>query len=219
MNINVAEILRYLGAGRGAPEMLRRQAEEIARTLSGRVTPRYVYRLYTLESGPDGFFLPEAALVLPGQTARTMLSGCRGAALLCCTLGAEFGAMLRAWQARDMARAVILDACGSALVEAGCDAAQEALSALFPGRYFTDRFSPGYGDLPLALQRPICGALDTARRLGVHVTDSLLLNPDKSVTAILGLADRPQAARVRGCACCALKETCTLRKGGKTCGV
>lgn len=219
MNVNVPEILRYLGAGPSAPEELRRQAEETARMLSGRVTPRYVFRLYSLEHGPEGFLLPEAALVLPGQTAKTMLSGCRGAALLCCTLGAEFGAMLRAWQARDMAQAVILDACGSALVESGCDAAQEELAGLFPDRYFTDRFSPGYGDLPLELQRPICGALDTARRLGVHVTDSLLLNPDKSVTAILGLSDRPQAARVRGCAYCALKETCTLRRGGNTCGI
>ena len=85
--------------------------------------------------------------------------------------------LLRAGQARWMARAALLDACGSAWVEAGCDGAQAEISARFPGLHPTDRFSPGYGDLPLSLQRDICGALDAPRRLGVQVTDSLLLNP------------------------------------------
>ena len=40
---------------------------------------------------------------------------------------------------------------------------------------------------------------DTGRTLGLHVTDSLLLNPGKSVTAIIGVSHRPQMARVRGC--------------------
>lgn len=117
-----------------------------------------------------------------------------------------------------MSRAVILDACASALVESGCDAAEAEIKARFPDRYLTDRFSPGYGDLPLELQPSICAALDTPRRLGLHVTGSLLLNPGKSVTAVIGLSDRPQMARIRGCAFCSMRETCTLRKGGKTCG-
>ena len=125
--------------------------------------------------------------------------------------------LLRREQARDMARAAILDACGSALVEAGCDAAEQEIAQRFPQRFLTDRFSPGYGDLPLTLQPPLCTALDTRRWLGVHVTDSLLLNPAKSVTAILGLSDRPQMARVRGCASCSMRKTCQLRKGGTSC--
>ena len=147
-----------------------------------------------------------------------MLAQCRQAAVLCCTLGAEFEALLRARQARDMAQAAILDACGSALVEAGCDAAQEELARRCPQSYFTDRFSPGYGDLPLELQRPICALLDTPRRVGVHVTEHLLLNPGKSVTAIVGLSDQPQAARIRGCGFCKLNQSCPYRKEGTTCG-
>jgi hypothetical protein len=118
-----------------------------------------------------------------------------------------------------MAQAVILDACGSAFVEQGCDAAEEELKKRFPDLFLTDRFSPGYGDLPLDLQPSICAALDTPRRLGLHVTGSFLLNPGKSVTAVIGLSDRPQMARIRGCAFCAMRERCTLRKGGKTCGM
>ena len=117
-----------------------------------------------------------------------------------------------------MARAAMLDACGSAWVEAGCDAAEEEISARFPELYRTDRFSPGYGDLPLTIQKDVCALLDAPRRLGVQVTDSFLLNPSKTVTAVIGLSDRPQPARIRGCGFCNLRASCQYRKGGTTCG-
>lgn len=219
MELNLDEALRYLGAGNSAPPQLRQQAAEIARRLTASVTPKYTYRVFPLEKGEGFFTLTGSGVTLTGHTAGTMLEDCHQAALLCCTLGAGFETMFRAEQARDMAQAVILDACGSALVEAGCDSAQAELSARLPGLFLTDRFSPGYGDLPLDLQPSICAVLDARRRLGVHVTESLLLNPSKSVTAIIGLSHRPQMARVRGCAYCTLREHCALRKGGKHCGI
>ena len=156
-------------------------------------------------------------ITLTGTTALRMLAHSQQAVLLACTLGAQFDTLLRTQQARDMSRAVMLDACGSAWVEAGCDAAEQELHARFPDLHLTDRFSPGYGDLPLTLQPGICAALDAQRRLGVTVTKSLLLNPAKTVTAVIGLADTPQMARIRGCAYCALQQTCALRKGGTNC--
>ena len=74
-------------------------------------------------------------------------------------------------------------------------------------------------DLPLTLQPALCAALDSQRRLGVTVTESLLMVPMKTVSAVIGLADTPQPARIRGCAFCARRETCTFRKGGTTCGL
>jgi hypothetical protein len=148
-----------------------------------------------------------------------MLEQCNRAALLACTLGPDFDTMLRAWQARDMGRAAILDACGGAWVEAGCDEAEKELGEKLKEAYLTDRFSPGYGDLPLALQPAILAALDGERRVGIHLSESLLMNPVKSVTAVIGISDRPQMARIRGCAYCTMAETCTLRKGGKHCGL
>ena len=110
-------------------------------------------------------------------------------------------------------------ACGSAWVESGCNAAEEELRVRLPGLFLTDRFSPGYGDLPLDIQPAVCAALDAGRRVGIHVSDSFLMNPMKSVTAVIGIADRPQMARVRGCAYCAMAASCRLRKGGKHCGI
>ena len=93
------------------------------------------------------------------------------------------------------------------------------LAGLFPGLHRTDRFSPGYGDLPLELQAPLCAALDAQRRIGLTVTPSFLLNPTKSVTAVIGLAAVPQKKRIRGCAYCSMRQTCSLRKRGTTCAL
>ena len=212
------EALRYLRIRR--PDMAAREAiEPAAAELERSVTPRFTFACYPLEHGAEGEKLVGANLTLPGKMARTMLAECTHAVLLLCTLGAPFETMLRAVSARDMAKAAMLDACGSAYVEAGCADAEEAIAARFPDRFLTDRFSPGYGDLPLALQPALCAALDSRRRLGVTVTESLLMIPTKTVSAVIGLADTPQPARVRGCAFCALRDTCAFRKGGTTCAV
>ena len=217
MKLNVDEALRYLGIGGQVADAVRADVAAMADKLMAAIQPKYTYRVCSLQKTEVGFLLPEVDLLLPGMDAVNMLEQCDQAVLLACTLGAQFETLLRAEQTRDMAKAVILDACGSAWVEAGCDRAEQELTSRLPDRYRTDRFSPGYGDLPLSLQPKICAALDAQRRLGLHVTESFLLNPSKSVTAIIGLSDRPQMARIRGCAYCSMRETCTLRKGGIHC--
>ena len=82
------------------------------------------------------------------------------------------------------------------------------------------RFSPGYGDLPLSAQPALLKALDANRRLGIAVTSTNMLVPVKSVTAVLGLFEKPAdggEARVDACAICRLRDGCELRKRGVTC--
>lgn len=215
--VDLDEALRYLRIRR--PDASSREAvEPVAAELENAITPKFAFACYPVEHTAGGERLVGANLTLPGGMAKTMLAECSHAVLLLCTLGAPFETMLRAVSARDMAKAAMLDACGSAYVEAGCDEAEKAVAARFPEKYLTDRFSPGYGDLPLQLQPALCAALDSARRLGVTVTESLLMLPTKTVSAVIGLADKPQPARVRGCAFCTLRERCEFRKGGTTCG-
>ena len=157
MEADIREVMRYLGAGKG-DDSLFAAAQAIACEI--KEVPRYTYRVFHLK----GLSLPELGLALTGNTASKMLDGCEKVVLLACTLGLEFDARLRAAQARDMSKAVILDGCGSALVEQGCEEAEREIALRFPGMYLTDRFSPGYGDLPLSLQPQILQALDAQRR-------------------------------------------------------
>ncbi len=219
MTLDLSLAMRMAGLPETAPQELKDRLAQIAGELTGAVTPRYVYRVFSLARTSEGIQLPQAGLTLTGRTAETMLSGCRQAALLACTLGAGFDAMLRRAQAGDMSRALLLDACGSAWVEAGCDEAEEQLHGRLPGLYLTDRFSPGYGDLPLSLQPALCAAVDAGRRLGLSLSESFLLNPVKSVTAVVGIAPTPQPARIRGCAHCSMGARCTFRKAGTGCGL
>lgn len=216
MELDIQEALRYLGAGGCADKTLTRQVEAVAAELMAALRPRWSYRV--LELAWSGGAPSLGGVTLAGDMAARMLKECDRAAVLVCTLGAEFDRRMRETQARDMARAVMLDACGSAWVEAGCDAAQAELQALAPGKFLTDHFSPGYGDLPLDVQEPLCALVDAQRRLGVYVTRSRMLDPAKTVTAVIGLASTPQPARIRGCDFCAMRKTCAITKEGKHCG-
>lgn len=207
MELNIDEALRYLGVREAADGPLHRQMSALAQELQGRIRPRFTWAT-----------ADKASLDLPGRTAQSLLADCTQCAVLVCTLGAEFDLWVRREQQRDMARAAMLDALGSAWVESGCDAAEREIRARFPGMHLTDRFSPGYGDLPLTLQ-PALLALAGGGRIGVTATDSLLMHPQKSVTAIVGIADKPQMAKIRGCAHCAFRPDCPYRKAGTTCHV
>ena len=202
------EALRYAGVRADESGDMHRKMAEIAAQCMKTVTPRCTYRVSEIawENGMPSLF--GGQLVLPGITA----------ALLVCTLGTTFDALARQVQARDFADALLLDGFGGAYVEAGCNAAEREIAAKLPGKYLTDRFSPGYGDLPLDVQSPLLALTDATRRLGVTLSESNLMNPLKSVTAVIGLSDTPQRARIRGCDYCAMRTRCNLRKAGKTCG-
>ena len=79
------------------------------------------------------------------------------------------------------------------------------------------RFSPGYGDLPLEIQKDLCRMLNASRRIGLTVSESMLMVPCKSVTAVIGIAEEPQDHRASGCEVCNLFRTCEFRKEGGTC--
>ena len=99
------------------------------------------------------------------------------------------------------------------------DAAEAELRqwAAKEGKYLTGRFSPGYGDWDIAVQPLVANALDTVRRAGLCVTDTNLMTPRKSVTAILGVSGHPVKGKLAGCGHCVLRTRCEYRKRGKTC--
>ena len=216
MLTDVREALRYVGIRTPDAEQLK-QAENAARHLESAVNPRFVWKLFPIERAAEGLLLTGTRVLLTGRSSEKMLAECDRCVLLAVTLGPAADTLVRAASARDMTEAVLLDACASALTESGCGLAEKEIRARFPDLYLTDRFSPGYGDLPLDTQPAILSALDAGRRLGLYLTGSLLMNPSKSVTAVIGLAPVPQRARIRGCAYCAMNADCALRKGGHSC--
>ena len=214
----IGEALRYLGVTSDPEGETRGRLTALMEELRGRIVPRHVLRVMEIRRRGGELTLGEQ-VPLPGKMARDMLRECERAVLLVCTLGPAFEARARTAKTRSMTEAVLLDALGSAWVEAACDEAERELAARFPALHLTDRFSPGYGDLPLNVQPDVLAATDAARRLGVQATESFLMIPQKTVTAVIGLSDKPQPASIRGCAHCPMRGTCGARKGGTTCEV
>lgn len=203
--------LRYLGAAGWTPDeatvQLLARAESVLRAAA---TPRGIWR-------------PLPLSVLPLDTAGTDLArhlkGCTGMVLMAATLGSGVDAALRRLCLQDIALGTVADAVASVLLEQVCDSFEAEIRRQVTGtdRYMTGRYSPGYGDCPLTLQRDLCLALDTVRGIGLCLTPDCLMTPRKSVTAILGTADHPVTGARAGCATCALREKCAYRKKGTTC--
>ena len=110
------------------------------------------------------------------------------------SFGAAFDAYHRRVSVRSGADALIVQAIGAAAIEKVMDGIEDAIRAeLAPGESLVTRYSPGYADFPLAEQRTLLGLIDAPRRVGVTLTDSLLMAPSKSVSAVIGVRKENQA--------------------------
>lgn len=157
--------------------------------------------------------------ILRGEDIRRHLAGCGHAVLLAVTLGPMVDSQIRRAAVGDVAAGAAADALASALAEQMADAAEHRLRqwAAEQGLFLTGRFSPGYGDWPIAVQPLVAETLDTARQMGLYVTDTCLMTPRKSVTALLGVSDHPVRGQPAGCGHCVLRARCNYRKRGITC--
>lgn len=114
-----------------------------------------------------------------------------------------------------MSRAVILQAASAAMIEEYCDQVCEGLKKEYEekGLYLRPRFSPGYGDFSLSCQSAVLDALDAGKHLGIKLTDSFLMMPSKSVTAVIGVSQKPHRCDVKGCEACGKQTACTGGSG------
>ena len=117
------------------------------------------------------------------------LDGCSQAVVLAATVGLDIDRLISRYSRLEPSVAVCLDAIGAERIEALCDVFCDELSTELTrnGYSLRPRFSPGYGDLPLELQRDIFKALDCPKVIGLALSESLLMTPSKSVTAIIGI--------------------------------
>ena len=112
------------------------------------------------------------------------LSLCRNAYIVAFTLGIEADRLINTLGITSKADAFVADAVSSALAEAG----MEYVCASLKGS-LAERFSVGYGDFVLANQAKILGYLSADKLLGIKLSESCIMTPRKSVTAIIGVKD------------------------------
>lgn len=224
-SVDRGEVLRYLGyAGQPiTPELDARIDEVVARCLA-TCRPRGAWRIFDVaERGERGgapvISLAGTSLELAGHSIAEHLDGAVAVGVLAVTVGMGVEAELRRLSLTDPLAQVVFDAAGTAAVERAADGAEAGVvaDAASRGLFCGSRFSPGYGDLPLATQPVLLAALDAQRALGITLSRELLMSPTKSVTAVVGLFERPRGTAHASCACCPCRDFCVLLRSGSTC--
>ncbi len=147
--------------------------------------------------------------------------GCGEAVVFAATLGPEVDRLMQRMSKTDISGAVVLQACAATLLESYCDAAQHQLAARYRARglYLRPRFSPGYEDFSLSHQQAFLQLLEAPKRIGVCCTQTNMLVPTKSITAVIGLTQNSAGAGAEGCSgagrCSACKKADCAFRGGE----
>ena len=217
-NLDYYEAARYLGYVQNEIDAdTRRLMEQCEDEIMTKVSPRGMYRVFDVTQVDEGVDVVGTNLVLTGQSIKNHLAGCDRAVLMAVTLSDVADRLIRTFQVTDMAKAVIMDSMASVAVEQACNNLEEEIRREMPEYYQTFRFGLGYGDLPIGLQRDFIKTLNADKMIGLHVNESLMLVPTKSVTAVIGLSKEPVKGQARGCQTCNLRDRCKFREKGGHC--
>ncbi len=223
--IDKKEVLRYLGH-RGqeiSPELDALIDADIRRCLE-TAKPRYIWRAFALTESGGQPELAGTGVAFRGEDVKKNLMGAVGCVVMAATLGFEAERELMRVGRRSATEEVVFNAACTALIESVADRCEREAAefARSKGLAAGFRYSPGYGDFPLEQQPEILGVVDAGIRLGITLTDSMLMLPKKSVSALIGLYPEDRGVRRGGagtnCERCENREFCAYRKGDCGCG-
>ena len=181
--VNPREALRYLAIQGETPPALEPLFARAHNVLRGAAAPRACFARLPLQMQDD--LLEFGAFRLQSRALAKNLAGCSESFLFAATLGFGVDRLLLRLQRSEPSFALVFDAWCSAAAEGWCDAVNARLAE---GEILRPRFSPGYGDVPLSLQRDVLAALDAQRKLGITLSDTYFMTPCKSVTAFVGIS-------------------------------
>lgn len=213
MDVRTKEAIRYLGYGKHMVdektlEMIGDSFTELERVAKKRI----VYHIFDLKIEDNGRIIIEN-MQIDSRNLLKNLKGCEKVILLGATLGVEVDLLMKRYSYTDMAKVVVLQSCAAAMLEEYLDECQVAIEKEMEeqGLYLRPRFSPGYGDFSILHQREILAMADTARKIGLTMTESSMLTPTKSVTALIGLSREHADCHIKGCEACK-KTDCAYRR-------
>ena len=200
--VNQREILRYAACRQADSEVYALLEECTAQAEQG-----LVYRVCWCEipvtidrdNCDFGFFSASSNTLARG------LKGCNRAVLFAATVGVGIDRLITKYSRISPSKALIFQALGAERIESLCDKYCADMQIRF-GSPLRPRISPGYGDIPLELQRDIFSMLDCGKKIGLTLNESLLMSPSKSVTAFAGIASDGRITSNNRCASCGMQN-------------
>lgn len=203
LSVDAKETRRYAGLAKA--EFDEAAITEACEECALLAAPRVQWELYDYDCKTNAVYA-EPPFIMEGNSIRKHLAGAERIIFLAATIGeAVEDAVTRHFDEGSYAHSVLLDAAATTAVEQACDACETMLRPQLAKEGFTMRwrFSPGYGDWDIHAQ-PELLRLSHADTIGVSLTESLMLRPRKSVTAVIGLVRTGSNDKElpKGCAVC-----------------
>lgn len=186
---NCEETARYLGyrkfdiPGADVEALIKKAAAEMHPLLN----PQAVFEVFDLKIEGDRK-ITIADFSFESEDLGRNLRGCSRVAMMAATIGPQVDALIRKTQIKDSVYAAILQATGAMYIEELVEAVNKKVKddAEATGTTTKPRYSPGYGDASLNLQKEFFRLLPCAR-IGLTLMNTLIMAPEKSVTAFIGI--------------------------------
>lgn len=199
---DLSEVYRYAGIfGKdnfSPDEQLSKLAEDAVKEIREAMNPRSVYIRFPLKitesdqtsfDGKSLYDIQFGDVNFSSHYLGLNLQYCNSIYLFAATLGPAVDKAIQKASRINPAKAVMLQASGAMYIEKYCDCLMDYLSEAESkeGNILCPRFSPGYGDIPLEMQKTFFELLQCQKNLALTLNNSLIMSPEKSVTAFIGI--------------------------------
>ncbi len=181
LNLKVKDVMRYLRV-RESDATMHRLLEECGNCVYESAVPKAVYTCVDISI--NGEIVDFGFMKVKSHSLSTHLANCDKAYIMAATLGVGIDRLFEKYNRILQTKAAVCDATATALIESFCDYVNDFV---VDGRDSVMRFSCGYGDFDINHQAEILNYLDATKKIGITLTDSLMMVPAKSVTAIIGI--------------------------------
>lgn len=169
--------------------------EGVARAIKQAIDSAYTlihgkacYKTFQVkEVRSDRVAIEESDTLFVGGNMTKLLAKCDYTTLLACTIGPELERKVDHIKKTHTADAYFLDVVGGWMADYMADRVDGIIQSevLRSGYARTMRYSPGYGDWDLPVQREVLDLVE-ASTIGITCTETFILQPRKSVTAVIG---------------------------------
>ncbi len=183
--IDRAEILRYAGCkaeNEGISALIKECLDEVLEKL------KYKVCYCELSVATDGDICNFGSFSVKSGSLAKALTGCGRCIVFAATVGLELDRLISKYGRLSPSKALIFQAIGAERIESLCDAFCKDIAHEY-GAEVKPRVSAGYGDIPLECQKNIFAVLEPEKRIGLTLSESLLMMPSKSVTAFVGIKE------------------------------
>jgi hypothetical protein len=211
--IDIAETRRYAGL-RAAENFSDKIVADACTTALAIAKPRGIFQQcgYDAESYQ---LLCEEPFTVEGSKIRKHLENAKIAIIMAVTIGSDIEKEINTlFSKKEYSRGLMLDAAAITATETIADQLNHYIDkmAAKQGYETTWRYSPGYGDWPLTQQLNLIKAIH-ADQIDIHITSGCMLVPQKSITAIIGMARSAAKNSIpSGCCNCSMHNICSSRK-------